>query len=117
LRLITVRLSVDSDYLNDLRDAYKERADDGLVAVVCSEYEGKIAFMAICGKDAIAEGIKAGDIIKHVTSISGGSGGGRPDVAMGGGKDANRIDEALAGVKSFIAGKTGIEFVVTEMGG
>ena len=47
-------------------------------------------------------GVKAGDIIKQVSAIAGGSGGGKPDSAMGGGKDALKLDDALACVDDFV---------------
>ena len=50
-------------------------------------------------------GVKAGDIVKHVCSCCGGNGGGKPDSAMGGGKDASKLTEALASVEGFIASK------------
>ena len=56
---------------------------------------------------AIAQGVKAGDIIKHVTKLCGGSGGGKPDSAMGGGKDILKLDDALASVDDFVASKIG----------
>ena len=58
-----------------------------------------------CGKEAVAKGVKAGDIIKSVTAICGGKGGGKPDSAMGGGNDVSKLDEALAAVESFVAEK------------
>ena len=104
--IVERRKDADSDYLRGLGDALKERGED-VVAVLCAETEGKITFQAVCGKAAVAKGVKAGDIIKHVTAICGGSGGGKPDAAMGGGKDAGKIDEALASVGAFVAEKTG----------
>ena len=65
----------------------------------------KLTFLAVCGKDAVAKGIKAGDIVRHVCSICGGSGGGKPDSAMGGGKDVLKLDDALAQVDDFVAAK------------
>ena len=106
LRLIALRLKdADGDRLRGLGDALRARED--VVAVLCAAHEGKITFQAVCGKAAVAKGVKAGDIIKHVTAICGGSGGGKPDAAMGGGKDAEKIDEALASVKGFVAEKIG----------
>ena len=61
--------------------------------------------MALCGKDAIARGLKAGDLVKKVTSVCGGSGGGKPDCAMGGGKDLLKLDDALAQVDDFVTQK------------
>ena len=78
-----------------------------IVAVLASVTEGKITFLAACGKNAVASGVKAGDIIKHITKICGGSGGGKPDSAMGGGKDVLKLDDALAAVDDFVAEKLG----------
>ena len=65
----------------------------------------KVTFLASCGKDAIAKGIKAGDLVKLVCSACGGSGGGKPDSAMGGGKDPLKVDNALSQVDDFVASK------------
>ena len=74
-----------------------------------SSVEGeKITFLAVCGKDAVAKGVKAGDLIRFVAGLCGGTGGGRPDAAMGGGKDLAMLDKALAGVEGFVAGKLGL---------
>ena len=105
IRLIVARLKdTDNERLRGLGDAFKERGE-GVVAVLCAENAEKIAFLSVCGKAAVAKGVKAGDIIRHVTAICGGSGGGKPDAAMGGGKDAGKIDEALDSVKGFVAEK------------
>ena len=65
----------------------------------------KITFLATCGKEAVAKGIKAGEIIKNVTAICGGKGGGKPDSAMGGGTNVLKLDDALASIDDFVAGK------------
>ena len=52
-------------------------------------------FCAACGKDAIANGAHAGNLVREIAKITGGNGGGKPDSAMAGGKDASKIDEAL----------------------
>ena len=65
----------------------------------------KITFLAGCGTEAIAKGIKAGDLVKTVCTACGGSGGGKPDSARGGGKDATKIDNALALVDDCVASK------------
>ena len=70
--------------------------------------EGKITFLAVCGKEAVAKGVRAGDIIKSVTAICGGKGGGRPDSAMGGGADVLKLDDALASVDNFVHAKLGL---------
>ena len=68
----------------------------------------KITFLAVCGKEAVQKGVKAGDLIKHVTAICGGKGGGKPDSAMGGGTDVLKLDDALATVDDFVSGKLGL---------
>ena len=69
--------------------------------------EGKFD-MIFCGKQAIAKGIKAGDLVKSVCALCGGKGGGKPDSAMGGGKDLLKLDDALASVDDFVAVKLGL---------
>jgi alanyl-tRNA synthetase len=59
----------------------------------------------VCGKDAVAAGVKAGELVKNVCTICGGKGGGKPDSAMGGGSDALKLDDALASVDDFVASK------------
>ena len=54
------------------------------------------------------KGIKAGDLIRSVSKIAGGSGGGKPDSAMGGGKDIRKVDDALASVDDFVAERLGL---------
>ena len=76
-----------------------------MVAVLATVNGEKITFLAVCGKEAVAKGIKAGEIIKNVTAICGGKGGGKPDSAMGGGTDILKLDDALASIDDFVAGK------------
>ena len=78
-----------------------------VVALIAAVNDGKITFLAACGKEAVAKGVKAGDIIKTIAPICGGKGGGKPDSAMGGGSDLAKLDEALASVNEFVASKLG----------
>ena len=103
IRVITAKIQDDENgHLRKLGESLRGRGEN-LAAVACAVTDGKISFLAVCGKQAIEKGIKAGDLIKHVTSMTGGSGGGRPDSAMGGGKDASKVDEALESVRKLIA--------------
>ena len=77
--------------------------DSGIVAVLSAVNGEKITLLAVCGKDAIAKGVKAGDIIKAIAPIVGGKGGGKPDSAMGGGTNALKLDDALAAVDDFVS--------------
>ena len=76
-----------------------------VVAVLASINGEKPTFLAVCGKEAVQKGIKAGELVKLVCSVCGGSGGGKPDSAMGGGKDPIKVDNALALVDDFVAEK------------
>lgn len=93
-------------------DALKAMADDikaknpNAVVVLASKYEDKITFVAMAGKDALAKGVHAGKIIKDITAVAGGKGGGKPDMAQGGGKDESKIDDALARVDDLIMEQT-----------
>ena len=96
--------AVGADWLRSAGDRIREK-DETAVAVLAGVNGEKITFQAVCGKAAVAAGVRAGDIIKHVTAIAGGSGGGKPDSAMGGGRDVSKLQEALDSVKAFVAGK------------
>ena len=92
--------------LRKLGDFLRDR-EPGVAAVLASANGEKVTFLAVCGKDAVAKGVKAGDIIRAVSAAAGGKGGGRPDSAMGGGTDVSKVDEALALVEGLVAGKIG----------
>ena len=108
LKIVTVSLTdTETDKLRQAGDHLRDK-NDSIVAVLSSVREGKITFLAVCGKEAVSKGIKAGEIIKAVTKICGGSGGGKPESAMGGGKEISKIDDALAAVDDFVGEKLGL---------
>ena len=82
-----------ADELRNFGDKLRDKVQ-GLV-VLASVQEDKISLLAMATKEAVAHGIHAGNIIKEVAKITGGGGGGRPDMAQAGGKDASKIGEAL----------------------
>jgi alanyl-tRNA synthetase len=96
--------NADANKLRQTGDLLRDK-DADIVAVLTSVNEGKITFLAVCGKNAVAKGIRAGDLVKLVCTTCGGSGGGKPDSAMGGGKDVLKLDDALAQVDNFVASK------------
>ena len=103
LNVITTTLSsMSAGALRKIGDMLRDK-DESVVAVLSSVSDDKITFNAVCGKKAVAAGIKAGDLIRTVTAITGGSGGGKPDSAMGGGKDPLMLDNALAVVDNFVS--------------
>ena len=101
LRLLTARLDAKPDAARTLCDDIKARYPD-MVAVFAAVSDGKLNFVAVCGADAVKAGAHAGNILKVISVIAGGKGGGRPDSAMSGGRDLDRIDEALAAVADLL---------------
>ena len=105
VKVLTVKLpGADAGKLRQMGDVLRDK-DESVVAVLASLNGDKLSFLAVCGKAAVKAGVKAGEIVKHVCTVCGGSGGGKPDSAMGGGKDASKMDEALASVAGFVASK------------
>ena len=102
LKVLTVlRNDIAANDLRKMGDFIRDR-EPKAVAVLATTQGEKITLLAVCGKDAIAAGIKAGMLIKEVSAVCGGSGGGKPDSAMGGGKDMSKLDDALAIVDNFV---------------
>ena len=103
LHVITAVIpNADAGKLRQMGDTLRDK-DASVVAVLASAGEEKITFLAVCGKDAVAKGIKAGDIIKTIPPICGGKGGGKPDSAMGGGTDVLKLDDMMAALDNFVA--------------
>ena len=102
LKVLTVmRNDIAPNDLRKMGDQIRDREPDA-VAVLASTQGEKITLLAVCGKNAVGRGIKAGQLIKEVSAACGGSGGGKPDSAMGGGRDLLELDDALAGVDDFV---------------
>lgn len=100
LKLVLQKVgAVQTDWLRSAGDQLRDKAEN-VVAVLSAENGEKITFLAVCGKKAVAAGVKAGELVKLATGITGGSGGGKPDSAMGGGKDASKLNEALTAVEN-----------------
>ena len=99
--LTAVRRDLAVPDLRKLGDLLRDR-DPGCVGVLAGIQGDKVSILAVCGKDAVAKGVKAGALVKQVCAICGGSGGGKPDSAMGGAKDASRLSEALSKVEEFV---------------
>ncbi len=91
---------VSGDALRELADKLAQKLD-GVVALV-SEDGGKIVWAVKATKSAVEKGAHAGNLVKQLAQITGGNGGGRPDFAQAGGKDASKIDEALAKAKELL---------------
>ena len=103
VRLVTVDLGeTATDAARSLADELKARYDD-LVAVLAIKRDGALQFLTVAGKAAVAAGAHAGKLVGAVASVTGGKGGGRPDNAMAGGKDASKLAQALASAEDTLA--------------
>ncbi len=99
--LAAVIPNADPKSLRGLIDNLKNTLKSGVV-LLAAESEGKISVAAGVTQDLTAK-IKAGDLVSHVSTQIGGKGGGRPDMAMGGGSDASALPSAVAGVQDWVA--------------
>jgi alanyl-tRNA synthetase len=87
----------DRDTLRQMSDKFRQKFDSG-VAVLAAVIDDKPALIATLTDDLVKKGLKAGDLVQTVAKVVGGSGGGRPNMAQAGGKDPEKLDEALAQV-------------------
>ncbi|MEA5153126.1 MAG: alanine--tRNA ligase [Oscillospiraceae bacterium] len=105
LRVVAAKVGCDdANGLRKLGDMLRDK-DAGIVALLAAVNDGKITFQCVCGRDAVAKGVRAGDIVRNVTAIVGGKGGGKPDSAMGGGSDLSKLGSALAAVEELVTDK------------
>jgi alanyl-tRNA synthetase len=89
---------LDMNGLRNMGDRIKDKIQSGVVVLASGEGD-KVSFVVMCTEDAVKSGAKAGDIVKTAATICGGGGGGRPNMAQAGGKDASKIGEALTAAK------------------
>ena len=97
---------VDGKSLRDIADQMKSRLGSGVVLLATAD-EGKVALIAVVTKDLMGQ-LKAGDLMKHVAALVGGKGGGRPDMAQGGGTDVTALPAALDAVYGWIEQQLGV---------
>lgn len=102
VKVIAAKVSgVDMDGLRTLCDELKKKLGSGIV-VLGTAGEGKVNLVAGVTADLVQRGFHAGKLVKEVAARCGGGGGGRPDMAQAGGRQPQRLDEALAYVKEFV---------------
>ena len=100
-KLLCAKVEMRADQARALCDSLKDRHPDA-VAVFASVSDGKLSFVVSAGAEAVKAGAHAGNILREVAAICGGKGGGRPDSAMGGGRDIDKIPEALAKAEEIV---------------
>ena len=104
LELYVARVDGSSpEALRSMGDDLKAKGEN-VVGVVAGAIGDKASIVAVCGKEAIAKGVKAGNLVKEIAKLANGGGGGRPDSAMAGAKDVSKLDDALAAAKSIVEG-------------
>lgn len=103
LKLLLAQIDdADADGLRSIGDVLRDK-EETIVAVLATVRDGKVTFLSVCGREAVKKGMRAGDIIKKVSKAAGGSGGGKPDSAMGGGRLPEKVEEALQTAKQVVA--------------
>lgn len=95
VKVLAAKVSAaDMDALRNMGDMLRDKLGSGVV-VLGSTADDKVNFVAMVTKDVVAKGAHAGNLVKEVAKVAGGGGGGRPDMAQAGGKDPNKLIEAL----------------------
>jgi alanyl-tRNA synthetase len=95
VKVVTARFDhLDLEGLRNTGDMLKNKMGSGVV-VLASAYGDKVSFIVTATKDVLTKGVHSGNIIREVSKIAGGGGGGRPDMAQAGGKDVSKINDAL----------------------
>ena len=101
VKVVAFKTEGDPNALRKQGDSLRDK-EPAIVALMAAVNGEKLSFLCVCGKEAVAAGVKAGDLIRQISAIAGGKGGGKPDSAMGGGNDVAKLDAALASLKPFV---------------
>jgi alanyl-tRNA synthetase len=102
IKLVTRKLDgVEPRAMREIADRMRQKHGSAVVVLGSAHGEGKVALLVAVTPDLVDK-VRAGDIVKEIAPIVGGTGGGRPDLAQAGGKDPSKLDEALAKVASLI---------------
>ena len=102
VKILTAYFSgTESDALRSMAEKIRDKAPNAVAALIGSNGE-KLTLAVSCSKNVLARGLKAGVLVKQIAAIAGGNGGGKPDFAMAGIKDATKVDEALNAVADIV---------------
>ncbi|WP_066821612.1 alanine--tRNA ligase [Clostridium tepidiprofundi] len=106
IRFVTAVVNdIDANSLRDLADKVRDKLKSGVV-VLGSANGAKVVFIAMATKDVVSKGIHCGNLVKEAALVTGGGGGGRPDMAQAGGKNIDKISDAITKVEELIASMT-----------
>ena len=103
VRIIASVADAKGDALRHMVEKLRDKASDAVIVLIGKD-GAKATICAACGKDAVAGGLHAGKIVAAVAALTGGKGGGKPDMAMAGIGDVSKIDAAVLGVKAVVEG-------------
>ncbi len=103
--LVAQMPGVEKEALSALADQFRARYAQNGVCLIAAPSDGAVTGMAAVTQDLIKRGVKAGDLVGHVSRQLGAGGGGAPHLAFGGGKDLAKLDDALASVPAWVQGK------------
>ncbi|MBO5089359.1 MAG: alanine--tRNA ligase [Clostridia bacterium] len=101
IKVAFAKIDGTADDLRKMADTVKAENEDTVIVLAAVNGE-KLTFCAACGKTAVAKGAHAGNLVREIAKICGGNGGGKPDSAMAGGKDASKVQEALESVPAVL---------------
>ena len=99
--VVIKKIEGDSSQMKPMASQLAEKLEKSVI-LLYTVNEGRITFVASCSKDAIKQGMKANNVVKLASSITGGNGGGKDDVASAGGKDVTKINQAVEAVEELI---------------
>ena len=101
-KVLAARVEVDDkEGLRQLGDRLRDRLGSGVI-VLGTVIDGRPSLLTMVTPDLVARGVRAGDVVRQAAVIIDGRGGGRPELAEGGGKDASKLDAALAAVTDIV---------------
>ena len=101
-KVLTAKVEARPDEARGLCDSFKAKFEKGII-VLAAVLDGKLNFVSAAGPEAVKAGAHAGNILKEISAVCGGKGGGRPDSAMSGGKDIGKVADALALAEKIIS--------------
>jgi len=106
VNLLATEISgIGKETLGQLADKFREKYPENGICVIATVSGEQVIVMAAVTQNLIKKGVKAGDLVGHVSCQLGAGGGGAPHLAFGGGKDARKLPEALASVRGWVEGK------------